>query len=89
MRDASNEVGIIGVILVLVAYFLLQWGKLRSDGFLYSFINLIGAVGIIYSLFFEWNLSAFVIESVWILISLYGIIRFFMGRRKTPPMKKD
>lgn len=84
MNVISNEVGIIGVILVLVAYFLLQWGKLLPSGFTYSLLNLIGAVGILYSLFFEWNLSAFIIETVWILISLYGIVRFFMKRNKVP-----
>ena len=83
MREVSNEVGIIGVILVLLAYFLLQWRKLRSDGFIYSFINLVGAVGILYSLFFEWNLSAFVIEVVWVLISIYGIVRFFITKKNT------
>ena len=82
MREVSSEVGIIGVILVLITYFLLQWGKLRSDGFFYSFINLVGAGGILYSLFFEWNLSAFIIEVVWVLISIYGLVRFFIRKNK-------
>ncbi len=81
MGNLSNEVGIIGVVLILAAYFLLQLGKLRPDGFLYSFVNLIGAAGVIYSLFFEWNISAFIIEAAWILISIYGLIRFIMRKK--------
>ena len=81
MRGAPTEVGVFGVILILVAYFLLQWGKLRPGGFVYSLLNLIGALGILYSLFFEWNLSAVLMEIAWILISIYGLVRCFMQRK--------
>lgn len=85
VKEISNEVGILGVILVLVVYFLLQWGKIRSDSFMYSFINLLGGIGIMYSLFFEWNLSAFFMELAWIAISLYGLVRYFIKRAKPNP----
>lgn len=68
-------IGITGVTLLLAAFFQLQRGKLAADSFPYLWLNLLGAVGILVSLIHAWNLSAFVIETAWAFISLYGIIK--------------
>lgn len=68
-------VGTVGVILVLVAYFLLQTERIASSSLFYSAVNLVGALLITVSLFYDFNFSAFVIEIFWIGISLYGIVR--------------
>jgi len=71
----ANAVGVLGAALIVVAYFLLQSGRLDSRSLSYSIVNGLGASCIIYSLLFEFNLSAFVIESFWLAISLYGALR--------------
>ncbi|MBF8263579.1 MAG: hypothetical protein HW387_1244 [Parachlamydiales bacterium] len=76
-----SVIGLVGVGLLLIAFFLLQTGRVTSRGYLYSLLNLLGAVGILISLIDEWNLSAFVIEIAWILISIYGIIKCFHERK--------
>jgi hypothetical protein len=48
----------------------------------YVVSNCLGAALILYSLLFDFNLSAFVIEIVWVLISLVGMARIFLERRK-------
>lgn len=75
LMEISDEIGIIGVIFILISYVLLQSGKIDSKSVRYSFINLIGAVLILFSLFYSWNLASVIIEIFWILISLYGIIK--------------
>lgn len=68
--------GLIGVTLVLVAFFLLQAHKLSGQGYPYQVMNLVGAFGILLSLIFgTFNLSAFLQEMAWFLISVYGIVR--------------
>lgn len=67
--------GTIGVVLILVAYLLLQLGRVRGDTVMYSIINAIGALLILFSLLHAFNFSAFVIEICWLLISLYGIAK--------------
>lgn len=69
--------GNVGVALILVSYLLLQIGKLRSTNLSYSLMNGAGAALVIVSLVFDFNLSAFVIEAFWVLISLIGIARYF------------
>jgi hypothetical protein len=70
--------GLIGVALTLLAYFLLQAGRVRGDGVLYQWMNALGAAGVLLSLAFAFNLSAFIMEFLWLVISIFGIVR---GRR--------
>ena len=71
----TDVVGMVGVVLVLVAYQLLQTGKLPADKPTYYWINLSGSVLILFSLFFTWNLASVIIEIAWIVISVLGIVR--------------
>ncbi len=68
-------VGNVGVLLMVIAYLLLQLEKLPSSAFSYLLLNAIGAVLVIISLMFRFNLSAFFMEAFWLLISLYGLIK--------------
>ncbi|QTS83902.1 CBU_0592 family membrane protein [Coxiella endosymbiont of Amblyomma nuttalli] len=73
LSSEFNVIGMIGVVFVLLAYFLLQIHKLNQDSIMYSFMNLLGANLILFSLFFSWNLASGVIEIIWLLISLFGL----------------
>jgi len=69
--------GNIGVAFIIVTYLLLQLNKINSKGLLYSSLNAMGAFLVILSLIQNFNLSAFIIEGFWLIISLIGLIRFF------------
>lgn len=71
----SDVVGIIGVVLVLIAYYLLQANRLTASNTRYLQMNVIGSLLILFSLFFNWNTSAVLIEIMWFLISLWGMIK--------------
>jgi hypothetical protein len=73
--------GFVGVLFIIVAYLLLQLNKLPSSSPIYSLMNALGALLIIISLFFDFNLSAFVVEAFWFLISLLGLTRSLVSRR--------
>jgi paired small multidrug resistance pump len=74
-------VGFIGVLLIVVAYLLLQLDKLASSSPRYALLNAGGAVLIIISLIFAFNLSAFIVEAFWFLISLLGFWRSLISRK--------
>jgi hypothetical protein len=73
-------VGNVGVVVLMIAYLMLQLNKLRSDGLAYSVLNAIGASLIIVSLVVDFNLSALLMEIFWVLISFVGIYRYFRLR---------
>ncbi|RLA00571.1 MAG: hypothetical protein DRQ47_09300 [Gammaproteobacteria bacterium] len=72
----SDILGLLGSILIIIGYLLLQMEKISSKKFIYSFINGLGALLIIVSLYFNFNLSAFVIEFFWLLISIFGLYKW-------------
>lgn len=76
MLNIPDIIGILGVIFILIAYTLFQFERIDPKGFWYSFLNLIGASLILYSLLFSWNLASVIIEIFWILISIYGIWKY-------------
>lgn len=76
-----DVLGNIGVVLVLVIYLLLQMEKLSASNPLFSALNAVGAVLILVSLSQDFNLSAFLIEAVWFVVSIYGLLRYRKYRK--------
>src|SRR6266702_3759716 len=75
--------GFIGVVMIVIAYLLLQLDKLPSSSLSYSLLNAAGALLIIISLIFKFNLSAFIVEVFWFLISLLGLWRSLISRENS------
>ena len=65
--------GNVGVLLILLSYLLLQMKKIKSQSMYYSLMNATGALLILVSLYYNFNLSAFIMEFFWLVISLYGL----------------
>lgn len=70
-----DMVGNVGVLLMVIAYLLLQLEKVSSSATSYLLLNAVGAVMVITSLTFRFNLSAFLMEAFWLLISLFGLAK--------------
>ena len=77
-------VGIAGTLMVLAAFFLLQAGRVSGTGIVYQLLNLFGAGGVLLSLLGTFNVSVFLLEFTWVLISGYGIVRSFKSRPGAP-----
>lgn len=75
----TDLVGMVGVAFVLGTYALLQAGRMTAEGRPYSAFNAAGAALILVSLSRNFNLASFMIESAWLLISLYGLWRLRPG----------
>ena len=68
-------VGLIGVVLILIAYYLLEIDKIGRETLSYPMLNFVGAVLILFSLLYEFNLPAVMMELSWVAVSLMGIRR--------------
>ena len=68
-------IGLAGTLMVLLAFFLLQAGRLSGNGIAYQLLNLFGAAGVLVSLLGTFNPAVFLLELTWVLISAYGIMR--------------
>lgn len=70
-------IGTLGVAIILVAYVLLQIERLRSDSAWFSLMNAVGAAMILFSLWYDFNFSSFLMEFFWLVVSLFGIGKYF------------
>ena len=70
-------VGILGTLMTLGAFFLLQAGKIHGNRLAYQLLNLVGAACVLVSLLGKFNISVFLLEATWVVISIYGIVRTF------------
>jgi hypothetical protein len=75
-----DAVGLIGVSLVVIAYFLLQIEKVSIYDISYSILNIFGSTLILVSLCINFNLASAVIEGFWVLISFIGVVKYLKNK---------
>lgn len=76
-----DVVGLAGTLMILVAFFMQQIGRLSGTALAYQSMNLFGAAGILVSLLGGFNMAVFLLEAAWVLVSAYGIVRTLKQRR--------
>ncbi|HEX5709935.1 MAG TPA: hypothetical protein VFX68_01210 [Sulfuricurvum sp.] len=79
----GDAIGISGVLIIVFAYILMQIDRMDPKGFLFSLLNSIGAIFILISLLYDWNLASFIMEVIWLTLSLYGSIRGYKAIKST------
>lgn len=75
-------VGLVGVAIVLTAYTALQTQKMTAESLHFSLLNVCGTALVMVSLVVEFNFSAFVMETCWLLLSIYGLWRWINARKR-------
>jgi len=79
--DIFQIIGFLGMICIVYAYLLLQIGSYNSKSLKFQYINLIGAVLLLISLCVHFNLGSFIIEVFWIIITIFGIFKYYKEKR--------
>ena len=78
----TDAAGLVGVVMILVAYAGAALGRLDAKGAGSLLANLVGACLILLSLLVaDFNLSAAVMEGSWALVALGGLVRLGLKRR--------
>jgi len=77
-----DAIGMLGVVMILAVYALVQMSRIDVRKISYSLFNALGAGLILVSLSVDFNLSAFVIEICWLLISTIGVFSAIRRNRK-------
>lgn len=79
----TDAAGLLGVLIILVAYAGAALGRIDAESPIALSCNLIGACLILWGLLTQnFNLSATAMEGSWALVSLVGLIRWALKRRK-------
>ena len=81
VMSVADIVGLVGVAAYLSAYGLLQLGILKVEDGRYALLNGTGAVAILYSLIFDFNLPSFITQAAWLVLTVIGFMRSRLKRR--------
>ena len=73
--------GVVGSFFIAGAYFGVSTGKLNGEGSKFQYLNLLGALLILLSLYFRPNAGAIMIEVLWVSIALYSLAKNRFSRR--------
>ena len=76
--------GVVGVLCILIAYAGATAKKLDPAQAPALLLNLTGALLILVSLYFDFNLSAVLMEAAWVLVAVYGLVQLALGRNRAP-----
>ena len=71
----ETTVGVIGVALILMAYFLHTARYIPNNGKLYYVLNIIGAAHACYASFLISYIPFVILEGTWTLVSIYGLMK--------------
>ena len=80
----TDAAGLAGVFVMTAAYAAAQVGRLSPVKAPSLLLNFGGACLVILSLLRDFNLSAFLMEAVWALVALFGLIRIAVRNRSGP-----
>jgi membrane-bound ClpP family serine protease len=79
--SAMVLLGLLASVALLVAFALLNMGKLTPNHYTYQILNFVGAGFLAASAFNPMNAGVFWTEVVWALLGLYGIVTIWRKRR--------
>ena len=77
----ANIVGIIGSALFLIGFIYANFA-VKMNALTFNLLNLAGAILLLASLSVHFNLAAFILEVCWGLISIVGIGKAVLDRRR-------
>ena len=80
----ANVIGILGSILIVAAYAYNVYAK-SVNAFVYNGTNLLGAFLLTLSLLVHFNLASLLLEIVWIIIAVGGLIKASRDQARAKP----
>lgn len=83
MNYLIETLGWIGSLLVIAAYALNSYQKIKTDSLAFQTLNLTGAMLLIINSSFKQAYPFTLINSVWAIIAMVAIIRIYKNKNQT------
>lgn len=80
---AANVIGLLGSALIVFAYGYNVYAR-TVNAFVYNGTNLLGALLLTLSLMVHFNLASLLLEIVWIIIAVGGLVKAWRERAGDP-----
>ncbi len=80
----SYEIGIAAGVCFVLGFGLLNFGVLKSTSPLYQTLNLLGALGFVWTALSPFNPGLFITEAVWAIVALFGLYKIWFKKEAAP-----
>ncbi len=74
----NESIGWIGMILIVLAYTLVNFSILKPENIIYILFNLIGAIGIVYISMIKKAYQPAALNVIWALVAIVAIVRLLI-----------
>ena len=81
IMTAPDWIGVVGSLMIAGAYFAVSAGNVDAERPAFQLFNLVGALLVLWSLFYRPNPGAIVIEILWAGIAIYTLMRFIWRKK--------
>ena len=78
MMEIKQVIGWYGVVAIVIAFTLLNFGILGTDSLVYQLLNLTGAIGIIIEAGSKKDYQPVALNIVWLLVAIYGLLQIIL-----------
>ena len=68
-------IGMLGMLLVLLAFTLLKLNKIKHEELFYNLLNLVGSFFLVLSAIYTKGYAFMILNSVWVIFSLVDIFK--------------
>ena len=75
MEIFSQIIGWIGTFLIVLAYFLVSNNKISAKSKNYQLLNLFGAIGVGFNVFYQHAWPAVVLQAIWMIIAIFSLMK--------------
>ena len=76
-------VGYIGIILLLLAYYLVSTKKLDYNSFLYQALNLLGAAGLVINTVVTKSWPSVILNAIWAIIAFVSLFNISLFKKSS------
>ena len=77
----SDFIGLTGMLLLVLTFFLLQTDRIDPKGFYYSFFNLLVAIFLGINLYYKPVIANIVLEIFWATMSCWGMYKWYKANK--------
>lgn len=76
-KKIHQTIGWCGVVAILLAYALNNWGAITVHTYTYQLLNLFGGAAIVFDSWQQKNYPPAALNAIWAIIAVIAIIRLF------------
>lgn len=79
----NQGISVIGAVMILIAFALLQARRIESESYAYQLLNFAGGAALLFVAIVEFQIGFVLLEAAWTVLSMIGLWRLARVERES------